>query len=248
MNNRIRHNNTFTTRNLFTLIELLVVIAIIAILASMLLPALGKAREKARAIDCTGRQRQLGVAIHIYLNDFDYIFMSAGIANRDKNDAASVGWCFNLMEAGYWGAGDNNGTWKSASCPITGTGQKSHIFGAPYTNDKYYNFKSSVYNSEGFSNILILSDSGVAKSHTKSGGTVGEAKGYMLLDGDASGYAHPFALHQGRVNVLLLDGHAESLQPSIINKNLKYPSRTAKLSAITRFTIGVPGNADCQAF
>jgi prepilin-type N-terminal cleavage/methylation domain-containing protein len=107
-----KKNRSHRGRQGFTLIELLVVIAIIAILAAMLLPALAKAKERARAIYCQNNFHQIGVTANLYAQDYnDTYFCNPGQPNWLPNGGA---WTLNPRsplplppdnDLAYWGVG-----------------------------------------------------------------------------------------------------------------------------------------------
>lgn len=95
-------------RHYFTLIELLIVIAIIAILASMLMPALQKAREKTYQITCLSNEKQLGNAFMLYTQDYNGYFPNYGM---------SVNWGYQKIDAYL---GKVSAPWREDGNPAVG--------------------------------------------------------------------------------------------------------------------------------
>jgi prepilin-type N-terminal cleavage/methylation domain-containing protein len=120
----------------FTLIELLVVIAIIAILASMLLPALTKAKDKAKGAQCMSNLKQIGTASRVYADENrDYYF--SGLSDDKQPGAVPNGgqWYLNpnskVLEQPVNGAGvvNNDAYWALGYYSYFGKNQR--IFGCP---------------------------------------------------------------------------------------------------------------------
>jgi len=199
-------------RRSFTLIELLVVIAIIAILASMLLPALQKARAKALQASCMSQEKQVGLAMRMYVEDFDGYFPSRG-TYVDPSGGPRTSWCYKLLTY----AGDK----KVFKCPAdssphivfddasfiqggipTSYGHNCLALGSDYHDGNNKNMAQFTKPSETF--MFLDHDNGCSKAKYTCGCGCGGLPSLQTRIRNG-------CRHNGLSNCAFVDGHVKAL-------------------------------------